>query len=414
MSGHPSSGPQARRWRPSNRSRRASWRGSIRSCRDCSARRAAASHRRQAPPGQRVGGGTWGIDGQCGLMRRMPTRPVLRSSLFLLGAALLLGAATAAAESEETVVIRDGVEPASLEVAAGTTVTWRNEDDERHRIRSREGPVEFDSGDLEPGEAFSYAFMLEGSYPYLDERDDEASDYFGTVVVGPSPGGSTEAVRASASAAPLPARPAPTIRRPRTRGSTSLTGPSCPPTSRYRSATASSGRTCDDEGHTVSATEGAFESGLMAGGVTFSQVFDTPGTFDYACAIHPEMRGTVTVAEPGDAASPVPPSGDVPAAGTGRPGLDRRHGLFAGDGGGHALARPCTGRTTTASSTPSQLATARSTRASCRPGTVQPDVRCAGHLRLLLRHPPAPGWPGRRDRSWRLSQARRHSRSLGI
>ena len=161
-----------------------------------------------------------------------------------------MGTATAAAQSEETVVIGDGVEPASLEVAAGTVVTWRNEDDDRHRLRSREGPVEFDSGDLEPGEAFSYTFQVEGSYPYLDERDDEASDYFGTVVVGPAPGASTEPAPASASAAPLPvaasAEPpnaAPPSRRPRARGSTSATGPSCPPTSRYRPATASSGRT---------------------------------------------------------------------------------------------------------------------------------------------------------------------------
>jgi plastocyanin len=252
-------------------------------------------------------------------MRRMPTRPVLRSSLFLLSAALFLGAATAAAESEETVVIRDGVEPASLEVATGTTVTWRNEDDERHRIRSREGPVEFDSGDLEPGDAFSYAFLVEGSYPYLDERDDEASDYFGTVVVGPSPGASTEPVRASASADPLLAT-AP-AERP-------ATGSDDPQTSNSRiditdrtfvpaNITVSVGDSVqwtnlDDEGHTVSATEGAFESGVMAGGVTFSQIFDTPGTFDYACAIHPEMQGTVTVAAPPDPAA----SGDVPAAGT--------------------------------------------------------------------------------------------------
>ena len=115
-----------------------------------------------------------------------------------------MGTATAAAQSEETVVIGDGVEPASLEVAAGTVVTWRNEDDDRHRLRSREGPVEFDSGDLEPGDAFSYTFQVEGSYPYLDERDDEASEYFGTVVVGPAPGASTEPAPASASAAPLP------------------------------------------------------------------------------------------------------------------------------------------------------------------------------------------------------------------
>jgi plastocyanin len=47
--------------------------------------------------------------------------------------------------------------------------------------------------------------------------------------------------------------------------------------------------------HTVTANEGAFNSGVMAGGDTFSQVFDTPGVFDYFCAIHPTMTGSVTV-----------------------------------------------------------------------------------------------------------------------
>ncbi len=64
----------------------------------------------------------------------------------------------------------------------------------------------------------------------------------------------------------------------------------------------------DGEGHTVSATSGAFDSGILPEGATFSQVFETPGTYDYVCAIHPEMRATVTVTEPGSpaAASAIP------------------------------------------------------------------------------------------------------------
>jgi plastocyanin len=216
------------------------------------------------------------------------------------------------------VVIGDGVAPASLEVAAGTVVTWRNEDDDRHRLRSREGPVEFDSGNLEPGEAFSYTFQVEGSYPYLDERDDEASEYFGTVVVGPAPGASTEPAPASASAAPLPVAasaepPVAASAEPQTPSSRiDISDRTFVPANITVSAGESVQWTnLDDEGHTVSATDGAFESGLMAGGVTFSQVFDTPGTYDYVCAIHPEMRGTVTVAAPPDPAA----GSDDPATG---------------------------------------------------------------------------------------------------
>jgi plastocyanin len=47
--------------------------------------------------------------------------------------------------------------------------------------------------------------------------------------------------------------------------------------------------------HTVTATDGAFDSGDLAGGDTFEFTAEEPGTIDYACSIHPEMTGTVTV-----------------------------------------------------------------------------------------------------------------------
>jgi plastocyanin len=51
----------------------------------------------------------------------------------------------------------------------------------------------------------------------------------------------------------------------------------------------------DPFAHTVTAREGDFDSGTMDGGETFSQTFSEPGTYDYFCAIHPSMAGTVTV-----------------------------------------------------------------------------------------------------------------------
>jgi plastocyanin len=47
--------------------------------------------------------------------------------------------------------------------------------------------------------------------------------------------------------------------------------------------------------HTVTARDGAFDSGTMDGGDTFSQTFEAPGSYDYFCAIHLSMTGTVTV-----------------------------------------------------------------------------------------------------------------------
>ena len=48
--------------------------------------------------------------------------------------------------------------------------------------------------------------------------------------------------------------------------------------------------------HTVTADDGSFDSGTLSPGATFSQTFGTAGTFTYACAFHPSMMATITVA----------------------------------------------------------------------------------------------------------------------
>ena len=57
--------------------------------------------------------------------------------------------------------------------------------------------------------------------------------------------------------------------------------------------------------HTVTADNGAFDSGRLASGATFSQTFDTAGTFTYHCEIHPQMTGTIVVTE-ASGAQPAP------------------------------------------------------------------------------------------------------------
>ena len=54
--------------------------------------------------------------------------------------------------------------------------------------------------------------------------------------------------------------------------------------------------------HTATADNGAFDSGRLAPGVSFSQTFNSAGTFTYHCEIHPQMTGTIVVTE----ASPTP------------------------------------------------------------------------------------------------------------
>jgi plastocyanin len=51
----------------------------------------------------------------------------------------------------------------------------------------------------------------------------------------------------------------------------------------------------DTVAHTVTSTDGAFDSGNIAPGESFTFTFSDAGTFDYICSYHPNMQGTVTV-----------------------------------------------------------------------------------------------------------------------
>jgi plastocyanin len=55
--------------------------------------------------------------------------------------------------------------------------------------------------------------------------------------------------------------------------------------------------------HTVTADDGSFDSGRLDPGEQFSQTFDQPGTFSYHCGFHPEMQGSIVVAEPQEQAA---------------------------------------------------------------------------------------------------------------
>lgn len=54
----------------------------------------------------------------------------------------------------------------------------------------------------------------------------------------------------------------------------------------------------DSIAHTVTATDGSFNSGNMNQVATFTHTFTSPGVFSYYCAYHGFMKGTVTVKAP--------------------------------------------------------------------------------------------------------------------
>jgi len=74
-------------------------------------------------------------------------------------------ATEAAAQGSTIVMAKDFMfAPTSLTVAAGSTVTWTNRDDEPHSVVSESGL--FRSGALDTNESFSFRFEKPGTYRY--------------------------------------------------------------------------------------------------------------------------------------------------------------------------------------------------------------------------------------------------------
>jgi plastocyanin len=73
--------------------------------------------------------------------------------------------------------------------------------------------------------------------------------------------------------------------------------------------------------HTVTASDGSFDSGTLESGASFSQTFSQPGTFSYYCRFHgsPSGEGMAGVVVVGGAAGN--DDGDAPATGEQAGGL---------------------------------------------------------------------------------------------
>ena len=61
--------------------------------------------------------------------------------------------------------------------------------------------------------------------------------------------------------------------------------------------------------HTATSTSGAFDSGDLDQGESYSVTFTVPGTYDYLCTPHPQMTGSIIVeAAPATAAPTLAPT----------------------------------------------------------------------------------------------------------
>src|SRR4249919_3449983 len=85
------------------------------------------------------------------------------------GAILLAGYADGVRDREDTasvVMIDFTFVPARVEIAAGQTVAWTNQDDVPHSVVHAGRPHLFKSGVLYRGERFSFRFQQAGQYAY--------------------------------------------------------------------------------------------------------------------------------------------------------------------------------------------------------------------------------------------------------
>src|SRR5215211_6616349 len=175
--------------------------------------------------------------------------------------------------------------PAEVTISTGSTVSWTNDDSVPHTVTSTDGV--FDSGIFDPGANFTWTFDQPGSFPYACQILPQMQ---GMVIA------EGEAV---ASAAPAPANQAqtePTAAQAAApaEATVSIIDFSFEPATLDVPAGATVVWT--NEGQAPHTVTGDFsDSGVLEPGRTFSHTFAESGEFGYACAIHPNMTGTIRV-----------------------------------------------------------------------------------------------------------------------
>ena len=108
-------------------------------------------------------------------------RTTRRRALILVTLILMLAPAGPARAQEASVsAIDNEFDPAQLDVDAGTTVTWTNNGESPHTVTASDGS--FESGNLDPGQSFSYTFDQAGDFSYICDYH-ESDGMVGAVTV---------------------------------------------------------------------------------------------------------------------------------------------------------------------------------------------------------------------------------------
>jgi plastocyanin len=154
-------------------------------------------------------------------------------------------------------------------VPVGGTITWTNQGSQGHSVTAGDGS--FDSGVVAPGASATIQFDTPGVFAYVCTPHPWMK---GTVVVS--------ADASSASTMSM------------------VEGSISDINSWGYAASVSAGQSVNwvnlgGQSHTVTATDGSFDTGLVAPGGSAQLEFDTPGIYAYTCTPHPWMKGNVAV-----------------------------------------------------------------------------------------------------------------------
>ena len=172
----------------------------------------------------------------------------------------------------------DGFSPQTVTVETGQSVTFVNAHDDAHTATGGS----FDTGILQPGDTSTLTFDEPGTFPFACQIHPEMT---GTIeVVG-------------GSGTPEPATPAAS---PATSsdGEVSVSIENLefhPPELRIPAGSTVTWTNQDAMAHTATSLDGTFDTGNLAQGQSDTVTFDQPGQFDYQCAIHTGMKGTIIV-----------------------------------------------------------------------------------------------------------------------
>lgn len=242
--------------------------------------------------------------------------------------------ASAAAGTVTVDITEDGFDPANVTVAVGGTISWTNRDSDPHSVVGDSGSG-LESPAFDRWGMYSRTFHAAGTIAYHDGLNPELTGTINVVDGDGSPPTLERPARVedeSASAGP-PANAettAPSVAGIVTiEAGTDWFGDSGFQNGVYET-TIQAGDTVQwnivEAVHTVyecgdnwssanTCTDAAWNSDILSAGDTFSQTFNTAGTFAYLCTLHPlTMRGTITVQGSAPAAND-PPAPAAPVTG---------------------------------------------------------------------------------------------------